>query len=92
MSLPQQTPSKSPVLGLTALVLGLVAVVVPFLPMNMTGFRRYVGLVGGLIVLVVAVLGLVGDRRGKPMAAIGLLLGLLAVLVSAMMFVGGRPY
>ena len=79
-------------LGLTALVLGLIAVVVPFLPMNMDGFRRYAGLAGGLIVLVVAVLGLIGDRRGKPMAAIGLLLALLAVLVSAMMFVGGRPW
>lgn len=78
--------------GLAALVLGLVAVVVPFLPMNMDGFRRYVGLAGGLTVLVVAVLGLLGNRRGKPMAAIGLLLALLAVLVSAMMFVGGRPW
>ena len=86
MSLPQA--SKSSVLGLTALVLGLVAVVVPFLPMDMSGFRRYVGLGGGLIVLVVAVLGLMGDRRGKPMAAIGLMLGLLAVLVSALMFFG----
>ncbi|NKE59534.1 hypothetical protein FXN61_23075 [Lentzea sp. PSKA42] len=77
----QAPPPKGPVLGLVALVLGLAGVVATFLPMNLDGVRPYVAWAFGLPGFVVAILGLLGHRRGKAPAVIGALLSLLAVLV-----------
>ena len=44
------------------------------------------GPVLGLAALVVAVLALLGNRRGKAFAVIGSLLSLLALLIGAIMF------
>lgn len=82
---PQTAPPKGPLLGLTALVLGLLSVVVPFLPVNLDLVRPYVAFVFAFPALVVACFGLLGNRRGKPMAAIGVMLSLLGLLIGAIM-------
>jgi hypothetical protein len=81
MSYGPQTPPKGAQLGVIALVLGLAGVVVTFLPMHLFGLRPYVAWAFGLPGFVVAILGLLGHRRGKALAVIGALLSLLAVLV-----------
>ncbi|SER15576.1 hypothetical protein SAMN05216188_108127 [Lentzea xinjiangensis] len=70
-----------PLLGVLALCLGVAGVVVTFLPVDLTGTRAYLAWVFGLPGLVVAVFGLLGDRAGKAMAAIGAVLSLLAVAI-----------
>ncbi|SMC91608.1 hypothetical protein [Lentzea albidocapillata] len=72
---------KGPGLGVAALVLGLLGVVVTFLPMNLDGVRPYSAWAFGLPGFVVAILGLLGNRRGKAFAVAGALLSLLAVLI-----------
>jgi hypothetical protein len=73
--------AKGPGLGVAALLLGLLGVVATFLPMDLTGVRPYVAWAFGLPGFVVAILGLLGDRRGKAFAVAGALLSLLAVLI-----------
>ncbi|GGU24511.1 hypothetical protein [Lentzea flava] len=80
---PQQAPPRGPLLGLLALVLGAFAVVVTFLPVNLDLARPYVAWTFGLPGLVIAALGLLGHRKGKPMAAIGAMLSLLALVIGA---------
>lgn len=82
-------PPKGPGLGLAALVLGLLGLVLPLLPVDMTGFRAYVALPFGLAGLTLGVLGCVGRRRGKPVAAIGAVLSFLA-LVAGMIMVANQ--
>ena len=77
---PAQT-TKGPTLGLAALVLGVIGVVVTFLPMNLDGVRPYLAWAFGLPGFVIAILGLLGPRQGKVFAVIGALLSLLAVVV-----------
>jgi hypothetical protein len=72
---------KGSFLGVAALALGTIGVVATFLPIDLTGVRAYVAWAFGLPGFVVAILGLLGDRRGKPLAVIGALLSLLAVLI-----------
>jgi hypothetical protein len=82
------SPPKGPWLGLAALLLGLLGVVVPLLPINLDMIRPYPATAGGLAGLVVGALGLLGNRRGKPLAAIGVLLSLLALLIGAIVLAG----
>ncbi len=76
-----QGTRRGPVLGVLALVLGLVGVVATFLPIDLTGVRAYLAWTFGLPGFVIAILGLLGDRRGKPLAVAGALLSLLAVFI-----------
>ncbi|MFJ7211764.1 hypothetical protein [Amycolatopsis sp. NPDC098790] len=81
-------PAKGLWLGVAALVLGLLALVLPFLPVDMTGFRAYVPFPFGLAGLVLGVLGCVGRRSGKPMAAVGIALSALALVAGLLMLAG----
>ncbi|WP_112267147.1 hypothetical protein [Lentzea terrae] len=83
MSYGPQAPPKGPLLGLLALILGVLGVVATFLPIDLTGVRAYVAWAFGLPGIVIAAVGLLGHRRGKPMAAIGALLSLLALVIGA---------
>ena len=78
---PSAQTTKGPALGVLALLLGLVGVVVTFLPMNLDTTRPYLAWAFGLPGFVIAILGLLGPRQGKAFAVIGALLSLLAVLV-----------
>lgn len=80
-------PTTGPGLGVVSLVLGLLGIVVPFLPIDETGARHWIALPFALGGVVLGVAGLVGPRRGKPVAGVGLGLSVLALLV-AMAFVG----
>ena len=78
---PAGPPAKGPWLGAAALVLGLFAVVVTFLPVYLGHIRPYVAWMFGLPALVVAIFGLLGHRKGKALAVVGAVLALLAFLV-----------
>lgn len=79
----QQARPKGPLLGMLALILGVVGVVATFLPIDLTGVRSYLAWAFGLPGIVVAALGLLGHRRGKAMAGIGAMLSLLALVIGA---------
>ena len=81
------TATTGPGLAVVSVVLGVLGIVVAFLPIDETGIRHYVALPFALGGLVLGIAGLVGPRRGKPVAAVGLALSVLALLV-AMLFLG----
>jgi hypothetical protein len=78
-------PTKGNGLAVAALVLGLLGVVVPFLPVNLDRTRPYFAFAFGLAGLVLAILALTGRRRGKPMAVAAGLLSVLALVVGTFM-------
>jgi len=72
-------------LAVAAVVLGLLACVLPLLPANLDLWRQYVALppaVGGLIL---AIGGCTGHRRGKPTAVVGIVLCALALALAVFM-------
>jgi hypothetical protein len=71
--------------GVLAFVLGLVALVAPFLPMDMTGFRQYAAFPFALPGIGLAIAGLIGARSGKPLAVVGAVLCVLALGIGAVM-------
>ena len=87
---PVGRPARSAVLGVLALLVGLAALAAPFLPMDRTGFRQYVALPLAVPGIALAAAGLIGKRRGKPAAAIGLLLSALAFAIGAYMLLTFR--
>ncbi|TDO55407.1 hypothetical protein EV651_114103 [Kribbella sp. VKM Ac-2571] len=82
-------PMGSAVPGVLALLVGLAGLVAPFLPfsnlIDRFPVRQYLAFPFALPALALAVAGLAGNRRGKPAAAIGLILALLALGVGAIM-------
>jgi hypothetical protein len=80
-------PAGSAVLGVLALIVGLAGLVAPFLPMDMTGFRQYAAVPFAVPGLALAIAALAGNRRGKPVATIGLVVNLLAAAIGAYMVV-----
>ncbi|MFD7660035.1 hypothetical protein ACFV4N_39170 [Actinosynnema sp. NPDC059797] len=73
--------------AVAALVLAVLAWVVPLLPIDLSGVRHYVVFPFGLAGFVLGVLGGLGNRRGKPLAVVAALSSALAVFlwVGAMM-------
>jgi hypothetical protein len=71
-----------------AVVLGLLGCVLPLLPMDLTGVRPFIGLPFGLTGLAAAAVGCTGRRRGKPLAAVGAILCVVALLIGAVMVTG----
>jgi hypothetical protein len=85
---PAVEPAKgSGLLAVAALILGLAGLVAPFLPMAMDGFRQYAAFPFALPGLGLAIAGLIGRRRAKPLAAIAAMLSVLALAVGAYMVV-----
>ncbi|TDW22845.1 hypothetical protein [Kribbella kalugense] len=80
-----ERPAGSGVMGVLALVLGLVALVVPFLPMDMSGFRQYAALPFAVPGIGLAIAGLSGRRRGKPLAVVGAVLCAIALVLGRIM-------
>ncbi|MFS8097658.1 hypothetical protein LFM09_11015 [Lentzea alba] len=83
MSNGPQVTVKGPLLGVLALILGAVGVVATFLPINLDLVRPYVAWMFGWPGIVVAVFGLLGQCKGKPLAGIGAMLSLLALAIGA---------
>lgn len=82
-------PPKGPVPGIVSVVFGLLGVILPFSPVDLSGVRAYVALGCGLAGLVLAVVGLAGNRGGKPVAAAGAILAVLVLALGAYMVVAG---
>ncbi|MFI5732899.1 hypothetical protein ACIA49_22470 [Kribbella sp. NPDC051587] len=80
-------PPKGAWIAAVALVLGVVACGVWLLPINLDGIRAYSPLPFALPGLALAIVALTGRRRGKPMAAIGVVLACLALFLSMIMLV-----
>ncbi|MET7278922.1 hypothetical protein ABZS29_11885 [Kribbella sp. NPDC005582] len=55
------------------------------LPVNLDTIRAYSPLPFALLGMVLAIVGLTGRRRGKPMAVIGVILSCLAIVLSLIM-------
>ncbi|MBX9390808.1 hypothetical protein ACFPZ0_22690 [Streptomonospora nanhaiensis] len=85
---PPPPPPKGAGLAVAAVVLGLLGCVVPFLPVDLTGVRHYVAFPFWSAGLLTAVLGCLGRRRGKPLAAAGGALSVLALLLQVAMVAG----
>ncbi|WUJ69277.1 hypothetical protein OG809_29740 [Kribbella soli] len=83
-------PKGTAMLGVLAFVLGLAALVAPFLPVDMTGFRQYAAFPLALPGVGLAIAGLIGARRGKPLAVVGAVLCVLALGVGWIMVLNYR--
>jgi len=83
---PQAGPAKSPALGIVAMVLGVIAVVLPLAPFDLTGVRVYLAALFGIPGLVVGIIGATGHRRGKALAATGAVLCGLAMVARLIAF------
>ncbi|MBO0853092.1 MAG: hypothetical protein J2P18_04920 [Nocardia sp.] len=70
---------------MAAVLLGIVGIVLPFLPLNLTGIRPLIGLPFAVAGLACALAGCIGNRRAKGLAIAGALLSTLALAVSLMM-------
>ena len=82
---PAEQPKGTSLLGVLAFVLGLAALVAPFLPIDMTGYRQYAAFPLALPGVGLAIAGLIGSRRGKPLAVVGAVLCVLALGVGWIM-------
>ncbi|MEU4194012.1 hypothetical protein AB0E69_19080 [Kribbella sp. NPDC026611] len=84
-----QTSSGSAALSVVALFLGLAGLVAPFLPfsnlIDRFPIRQYLAFPFAVPALALAIVVLAGTRRGKPAAAIGMILAALALLVGVIM-------
>lgn len=84
-------PRKGPWLGLVALVLGVLALVLPFAPTSVLDlpqlthylirFRPLVALLVGAAAIAVGVAGCIGPRSGKWAGAVGIVLAVASVLL-----------
>ena len=83
-------PKGTAMLGVLAFVLGLAALVAPFLPVDMTGFRQYAAFPLALPGVGLAIAGLISPRRGKPLAVVGAVLCVLALGVGWIMLFNYR--
>ncbi|WP_133806143.1 hypothetical protein [Kribbella caucasensis] len=81
-------PPKRAGLAVAAVILGLLGCVVPLLPINLDNLRAYTPFPFGLPGLVLAIVGCTGHRRGKPLAAVGAILSVLALILGAIMVIG----
>jgi hypothetical protein len=86
---PPAKPVKGSGLAVLATILGLVGCVVWALPFNLDNLRAWSPFPFALPGLVLAVLGCIGPRRGKPLAVIGWILSFIALILGLIM-VGQR--
>jgi hypothetical protein len=78
-------PATGPGLAVVALILGFFGAVVWLLPINEDGVRHYLPFPFALAGLVLGIVGLIGNRQGKPMAVIGIILSVIALLLGIFM-------
>ena len=78
-------PANGVWLGTAALVLGLLGCVVPLLPIDLSGIRAYLALPFGLAGLTCGIVGLVGQRTGKPLSATGVAVSAIALVLGVIM-------
>ncbi|MGW4767611.1 DUF4190 domain-containing protein [Nocardia sp. NPDC004278] len=85
---PQPTDRRQgPGLAVGALILGIVGCVLPFLPIDLTGMRPFIGLPFAMAGLVLGTVGCTGQRRGKGLALTGMMLSAIALALEFIMIV-----
>lgn len=82
---PPVAPPKGAWLAVAAVVFGLAGCVVWMLPGNLDRIRAYSPLPFALPGLALAVIGCIGNRRGKPLAVVGWILSFIALILSLIM-------
>ncbi|HEY3561436.1 MAG TPA: hypothetical protein VGL05_28420 [Kribbella sp.] len=84
-----QRPRGSAAMGVVALLLAIAGLVAPFLPfsnlIDRFPIRQYLAFPFAVPALALAIATLAGTRRGKPAAAIGMMIAFLALIVGAIM-------
>ncbi|GIG66537.1 hypothetical protein Pen01_28320 [Phytomonospora endophytica] len=70
---------------MASVVLAFLGIVLPFLPIDLTGVRAFIALPLGLAGLAAAIVGLTGNRRGRPVAVAGIVLSVLVAALGAWM-------
>ncbi|QFU92045.1 hypothetical protein [Amycolatopsis sp. YIM 10] len=83
----QPAPPKGPGFAVAALLLGLLGLVLPFIPADLTGIRQYVGLPFAVAGLALGVIGCIGRRRGLPVAVIAVIVSTIALGIGLFMVV-----
>ncbi|HEY2058610.1 MAG TPA: hypothetical protein VGH57_09605 [Amycolatopsis sp.] len=78
-------PLKGPVPAVAALVFGLLGCVIPLLPINLDQVRLYTPFPSAVAGLSLAIVGLVGRRRGKAVAVVGAILAVIALALGTIM-------
>ncbi|WP_433733013.1 DUF4190 domain-containing protein [Nocardia sp. CA-129566] len=85
---PQPTDQRQGVgPAVAALILGIVGCLLPFLPIDLTGVRPFIGLPFAMAGLVLGIVGCTGRRRGKALAVTGMILSAIALAVEFIMIV-----
>jgi hypothetical protein len=74
-------------LAVGAVILGILGCVLPFLPIDLTGVRPFIGLPFGMAGLVLGIVGCTGQRRGKGLAVTGMSLSAIALALEFIMIV-----
>lgn len=87
-----QTRTGGPGFAVTAFVLGLIGLVLPFLPFDLSGVRGVIGLPFGVLGLFFAIAGCTGARRAKPLAVAAVVLCCLVLAVQLVMLGGFYHY
>lgn len=82
---PPPAPPSGPGFAVAAMVLGLIGLVLPFLPVDLSGVRQFIALPFALPGLVLAIIGCIGPRKGKPLAVVGGIVSGLALILEAIM-------
>ncbi|MEV6897698.1 hypothetical protein [Amycolatopsis sp. NPDC051372] len=89
----QQGPVKSGVLAVVAFVVGIVGLIVPFLPVAMDDahlggsldLRAWIGLPFALVALALGIAACMGRRRMKALAIVGMVFAALTLVVVVIM-------
>ncbi|WP_162834492.1 hypothetical protein [Amycolatopsis circi] len=84
-SWPAPAPANGVWLGVAALVLGILGCVLPLLPIDLTGIRAYLALPFGLAGLACGLVGVIGQRTGKPVSAVGIAVSAIALVLGVIM-------
>jgi hypothetical protein len=82
---PPMPPLKGSGPAVASLVFGLLGCVVPLLPINLDQVRAYTPFPVAVAGLALAIVGLVGRRRGKAMAVVGAILSVIALALGTIM-------
>ncbi len=81
----QRGPEPGKAMAITALVLGIVAVVLCLIP-----FIGFVSIVGGLAAVILGIIALVKKKPGKGMSIAGIIMGalgmIIAIIITALTF------
>ncbi|WP_433209548.1 hypothetical protein ACQP1G_34845 [Nocardia sp. CA-107356] len=72
-------------LAVGAVLLGIIGCVLPFLPIDLTGVRPFIGLPFGTAGLILGIVGCTGQRRGKGLAVTGIVLSTMALAAEFIM-------